>query len=234
MKSEQFWNARKRFSHSVAKPFDVPVRIHYSVYLALFLFIAYSLIKNVDYSKPWPDLLSQAIFLFFLAAIFISVLLHELGHASVALILKRKVYGIIVYPFLGGTVFKQSKNLSPGNDILVVTAGPFTNFAIAGILSYISNSDFVTAVAKANIWIGCLNLLPLWPLDGGRILRSALSLKGWGNMKINRIVLTSSRLSALGMGVVAFRGGDFILIVFTVLLLFVAHVEFSNSKREIR
>ena len=230
MKSKEFWNARKRFSHSAGKLFGVPIRIHCGVYLALLLFATYGLAKNVNYSKPWPDLLNEGIFLLFLIAIFVSVLLHEIGHASVAVILKRKVHGIIIYPFLGGTVFKHSKNLSAKNDILVITAGPVTNFAIAGILSYLSNSDFVNAVAEANIWIGCLNLLPLWPLDGARILKSALSLRGWKNMRMNRIMLASSRLSALGMGVVAFRGSDYILFVFIVLLLLVAHIEFRSSK----
>jgi len=148
----------------------------------------------------------------------------------VATILKRKVHGIIIYPFLGGTIFKQSKRLSAKNDILVVTAGPATNFAVAGILAYLSNADFVNAVVEANIWIGCLNLVPLWPLDGGRILQSALFLKSWDDVRVSRIMLASSRLSALGMGVAAFRGSDYILFVFAVLLLLVAHIEFRSSK----
>jgi len=230
MKSEEFWNSRKKFSHGLGKPFGVPVRVHYSVYLALLLFAIYGLARNVDYSKPWPDLWRELLFLFFLITIFVSILLHEIGHAGVAVILKRKVHGIIIYPFMGGTISKQSETLSAKNDILVIIAGPFTNFAVAGILSYLSNSDFVNAVAEANIWIGCLNLLPLWPLDGGRILKSVLLLKNLGYMRINRVMLASSRISALGMGVTAFRNEDYVLFIFTVLLLSVAHIEFSRSK----
>jgi len=230
MKSEDFWNSRKRFSHSVCKSFGIPIRFHYSMYLTLILFALYGLTKNVDFSKPWPGLLNEGISLFFLTTIFASILLHELGHASVAVILKRKVHGIIIYPFLGGTVFKHSKKLSARNDILVISAGPLINFAIAWFLSHLSSINFVNAVVKVNIWIGCMNLVPLFPLDGGRILKSMLTLKGWSNARINSVVLNSSRLSALGIGVAAFRSGDYVLLVFTILLLLAAHAEFSSSE----
>ena len=229
MKSEKFWNARKRFSHIAGKPLGVPIRIHYSVYLTLLLFAIYGLVKNVDYSNPWPDLLGEGIFLLFLTTIFASILLHELGHSVVASILKRKVTGIIIYPLFGGTVFKHTRSSSPGNDFLIANAGPLMNFAIAGILSHLNSLNFINAIAEVNIWIGCLNLMPLWPLDGGRILKSLLALKGWRHTKINRIMLNSSRLSALGMGLTAFTSRDYLSLIFIAFLLLIAHAEFSKS-----
>lgn len=230
MKSEDCWNTRKRFSHSIGKIFDVPVRIRYSVYLTLLISAGYSLIKNIDYSKPWTGLIDEGVSLLYTVAVFASILLHEIGHATVAVMLKRKVHEIIIYPFLGGTVFKQLKNLSPLNNILVVGAGPLTNFAIAGFLSRLRNINFINAIVKVNTLIGSLNLLPFWPLDGGRILESILMLKGWSNTRINSVVLNSSRLSALGMGITAFTNGDYLSMIFTVFLLIVAHVEFHNDK----
>ncbi len=139
---------------------------------------------------------------FWILAVLISVLVHELGHALV--IRKFGWQPRITLYGMGGLASYNATRIDPQTHILISLAGPAAGFALAGLivgalaaagapvgfhfgLPYIvawrlegfSNRllhDFVWDMLYVNIWWGLLNLLPIWPLDGGQITRDLFHL----------------------------------------------------------
>ena len=121
--------------------------------------------------------------LVWVAAVFVSILVHELGHASVA-----RAYGlrpsIQLYSMGGVTRFEPQRRLTHRQSIAISLAGPGAGFLLGGIIFIASQGappdvPFVVDQAVRDLlWVnfgwGLLNLLPILPLDGGNILRSFL------------------------------------------------------------
>ena len=143
-----------------------PVRVHWS-----FLLIALLIGLNVT------NLLST---LTWVVVVFVSVLVHELGHAVVA-----ERYGLfpsIQLHSMGGlTIFSRSRRLSHLQDILLSLAGPVFGFALGGLvfaltLTLTNPPVFLRYVLGQMLWVnigwGVINLVPMLPLDGGQVMRS--------------------------------------------------------------
>jgi Zn-dependent protease len=118
------------------------------------------------------------------AAILISILVHELGHT----LLQRAFGGqpeIVLYAF-GGYASAYGVRESWWRNILISLAGPFAGFFLASLVwGYVQLAGepeapmarvFVSAMLWINIVWGVLNLFPIWPLDGGRVAREVLTL----------------------------------------------------------
>ncbi|MEZ5142878.1 MAG: site-2 protease family protein [Acidimicrobiales bacterium] len=117
-------------------------------------------------------------------AFFACLLLHELGHALVAVRLGTGVSGITLWLF-GGVSKLSSDNPSAGAELKIGIAGPLVSLglgvaflaAAAGLEVLAPSALAVTALAwlgVINLVLGVFNLLPAYPLDGGRVLRAAL------------------------------------------------------------
>lgn len=114
---------------------------------------------------------------------FLSVLLHELSHSVVARSLGIPVEGITLFVF-GGVTRTTQEARSPGQELAVAIVGPLTSVALAGIfwaLVELTGDLFAPSVAFGlgylgwiNLAVGVFNMLPGFPLDGGRVLRSIL------------------------------------------------------------
>jgi Zn-dependent protease len=117
----------------------------------------------------------------FVILLYASVLVHELSHCVVARAFKLAVRRILLYP-LGGFSEIEQEPPTPGKEFLVSVAGPLTSLALAGCgfaLNVALNLGGIPRVLIdqlifANLLVGIFNLLPGLPLDGGRILRSAV------------------------------------------------------------
>jgi len=123
-----------------------------------------------------------------LAAFFFCILLHELGHSFVAMGFGIRVPRILMTP-IGGMALFDSIPRKPYQELLITVAGPAVNFAIAGLLwcivdtpdgwfwntSLASLSDFGRTLLQWNIMVAFFNLIPAFPMDGGRILRAMLA-----------------------------------------------------------
>jgi Zn-dependent protease len=160
----------------------IPVRIDFG-WLLIVGFIAWTLASGYfPYVLPsrsatayWTQGLIAALLLF------ASVLLHELAHALVAIRHGIPVGGITLHIF-GGVSQLDSEPETPRAELLVAIAGPLTSFAIAGlshglgrVLAERSWADALAGyVAAVNLVVGVFNLVPAFPLDGGRVLRAAL------------------------------------------------------------
>ena len=135
---------------------------------------------------------------FAVVGIFASIVLHELGHSLVARRFGIEMRGITLHLF-GGAAEMEDEPTSPGAELLVAAAGPATSFALAAVLRLtamatagLSTSELpiemlLRYLAGLNLVLGVFNLLPAFPLDGGRVLRAALWLKNGDHDRATRL-----------------------------------------------
>jgi Zn-dependent protease len=125
-----------------------------------------------------------------LLAFFVCVVLHELGHSFTAMRLGIGVRRILLLPIGGMAEFERIPR-RPRDELLVTIAGPAVNFVIAAVLWTIFGLDdpwsilegrvsidvtgFAQLLLVWNLVMGCFNLLPMFPMDGGRIFRALLA-----------------------------------------------------------
>ncbi len=163
----------------------------------------------------------------FIIAIFACVVLHELGHAIAA-----RRYGIstpdITLLPIGGLARLSRIPEKPAEEIVIAIAGPLVNVVIAAILILLgahldlatvadiekSAPGFLTRLAAVNVWLVLFNLIPAFPMDGGRVLRALLAFR----MGRRRATDVAARI---GQGL-AFVFGFWGLMSANVFLVFIA------------
>ncbi len=177
-------------SANIGKILGIPIRIHWTLWL-VFLLIAWSLADGYlpavypafSVATDWAIGVVSAILLF------VSVLLHELSHSYIAKKNGLPIARITLF-FFGGVSEMSEEPKDARLEVRMAAAGPLTSFAIAGVLGalwYVSTIVSaplpVIAVlgynAVINVALGAFNLIPAFPLDGGRVLRGGL----WGRSK---------------------------------------------------
>lgn len=133
------------------------------------------------------DLLFLLIFLIFpitiSVSIFISVLIHEMAHAFVANKKGHHVYGININLFGGSAAINS--NIHERDSIPITAAGPISNLILYLIFLTISlfmNNQFITDFMYVNLFLLVFNILPIYPMDGGRIVKDFLV---WKSRKMN-------------------------------------------------
>ena len=158
--------------------FGVPVRLH-------FTFILFAVFLTVSVlSSPHSD----SNYAIFMVGGLASLLLHEFGHAFVAARFGVRTTEIVMFPI--GGLARLERRLRPGEELWVTLAGPAANLALAGAIFgwmavtrqpvTIGLSDLLTPsdgavlqrLAFANLLVAALNLMPAFPMDGGRVVRA--------------------------------------------------------------
>jgi Zn-dependent protease len=211
-------------SIQLGRVFGIRIGVDVSWFFVLFLII-WSL--SGYYNDLFPDQDSKAFALAVVSALlfFLSILLHELGHAIVAIRNGIPILGIDLWMF-GGVAKLGRDTDSPGVEFRVAAAGPLVTLAIAAVClglgallssthTVLEGSRFETAelsgtvavlgyLMTVNLFVLVFNLIPGFPLDGGRIAR-AIAWKLTGDR--NRATRFAARLGRLaGWGMVAFGG----------------------------
>jgi Zn-dependent protease len=143
----------------------------------------------------------------YMVALFTCVVLHEFGHALMARRFGIETEDITLYP-IGGVARLKRMPRAPGAELLIALAGPAVNFVIVaallivgavGINSLDINSpfmEFVDTMIVMNVVLALFNLIPAFPMDGGRVLRALLS--GWlGRSKATMIAARVGRTLAV-------------------------------------
>jgi Zn-dependent protease len=131
-----------------------------------------------------------------------SVLLHELGHAVVARKLGVHVSGIEL-GFLGGAAKMQNLPRNANQELMIAAAGPAVSLVLAGLgigLGGVLHLPLVALVGWINLVIAGFNLIPALPMDGGRILRAALSKK-MDFVRATDVSVTIARAVAIAFGI---------------------------------
>jgi len=131
-----------------------------------------------------------------LAMLFVIVLWHELGHLLAALRFGWTVREVKLLPFGGVVEVEEAGTLPAREEIWVAVAGPAQNAILAAIGWLLGQAGWVDPAwavlfARANIMIGLFNLIPILPLDGGKILQAWISLR----VPYYRTLLWSARIS---------------------------------------
>ncbi len=188
----------------------IPVEIHISWFLAFFLF---SIFLSLDYFPAEITGLSSVIYwlmgLLTTLLVFTSILAHEFGHSLVALREGIPIKKIILFIF-GGVAQMESEPSNPLAELKVTAAGPLTSFFIALLFgstyyildaSYLAISSPLFFLARLNLIVAVFNLIPAFPLDGGRLLRSTIWRFNKNLLKSTRIAVSiGSFFSFLSMG----------------------------------
>ncbi len=192
-------------SARVATIIGIPVKIHYTMLIAFFL-IAWTLASGYM-PREHPGLSTSTYWLIGLLSafiLFLSVLLHELGHAYVAQRNGVPIIRIMLFIF-GGVAQLGSEVPDARTELKIAAAGPIVSYALAGIfgVGFLLTSSMglgpgVFAALEYALFINALlatfNLVPAFPLDGGRIFRAIV----WAR---KRDFLAATQLSArIGVG----------------------------------
>ncbi|WP_455364713.1 site-2 protease family protein [[Eubacterium] cellulosolvens] len=210
----------------------IPVRIHYTLWF-VFILIAWSLAAGympqqypgLGVAAYWGIGIASAIILF------ASVLVHELSHSYIAKRNNLPIRRITLF-FFGGVSEMTKEPQDPGVEVRMAAAGPLMSFLIAAVLGgfwFVGNIIHapvtITATlqygAYINAVLGVFNLLPAFPVDGGRILRGSI----WGrNLNFVRATVTATRVSEIisivmiGVGLVIIIFGSFIEGIWIIFL----------------
>jgi Zn-dependent protease len=168
----------------------------------------------------------------FITLIFTCVVLHEFGH-----ILMARRFGIasteVTLLPIGGVANLDHMPEKPGQELLVALAGPAVNIVIATVL-FIALGTFhpegltqlddpqlglVPRLAAANLFLAVFNMIPAFPMDGGRVLRAALAM--WlDRAKATRIAASVGQIFAFGLGFLGLFGNP--LLVFIAIFVYMA------------
>ena len=122
--------------------------------------------------------------------------IHEVGHMLAGLLLKLKPKTLSLMPFGISITFETYgyKKLIETKKIIIALAGPLTNFLIAVLVALLHiDTNLKHTIIYSNILIGVFNLIPLYPLDGGRILKGIIR-SGFSKIKSEEIINRISNL----------------------------------------
>lgn len=160
----------------------IEISVHWS-WLIIFALITWSLATAFfpSFFPEWSVSTSWIVGAITAVLLFVSVLLHELGHSFVALAEGIPVKSITLFVF-GGVSNIEAEPKTPGGEFWMAIAGPLVSLAIAGLcyaLLRLVGGDLpsvvlgiLLALAFYNLTLAVFNLVPAFPLDGGRVLRS--------------------------------------------------------------
>lgn len=168
--------------------------------------------------------------------LFLSVVLHELGHAVTARLYGVEVKSITLW-FLGGVAAMKEMPRHPGGEAVVGIAGPLVSFALGGVcwlgVLAVGNASIEAAfvlryLALINVVLAVFNLIPALPLDGGRILRSLLALR-MPHLEATRVAAGIGKGLAVVMGIFGLLTVNVFLIFIAFFVFMMAHAEQSQS-----
>jgi Zn-dependent protease/predicted transcriptional regulator len=190
----------------IGKILGIPIFLH-STWVIIFAAITYSLAMQFEQQNPgWPPAQQWSVGVFTSVLFFASLLFHELAHSVVAQHYRIRVLSITLFIF-GGVASIERDPSKAIQEFNIAIAGPLASGFLAGFffgmfLIFPSNQTVVALADwlwKTNAMLAIFNLLPGFPLDGGRIFRAVI----WGATKnfskATRIAGGSGRLIAYAM-----------------------------------
>lgn len=175
----------------------------------------------------------------YVLALFMSVLLHELGHAVVGRRYGIRTVEIVLFPI--GGVARVERNPKPSEELRIAIAGPLVNIVLAiiliGIAASISGTikwdrifakstgsgDLLGQIAAGNLILALFNLLPAFPMDGGRILRAMLAMKR-PEAVATEMAARAGRILAMLMGIYGLVSANYML-VFVAFFVYLGAVQ---------
>ena len=206
----------------------VPVRLHFTL-LLLLVFVLF---------VGFGERQSVAINVIDAVAVVLSLFLHELGHGLVCRRRGIRILEAVIFPI--GGVWQLERQPQPREEFWLSVAGPALNLLTAGLLigflaysgavlplerlTELTPFSLIQRIAMMNLLLGGVNLLPAFPMDGGRILRSLLALRR-PHHEATRIAAATGQWLAIGLGLYGMLSTNF-------LLIFVAFFVYLGAAQE--
>lgn len=224
------------WSLKIGRFFGIAVYIHFTFFLLLAVLGASDWLRT----RNVPSVIEG---LAFFLSIFFCVLLHEYGHALMARRYGVKTKDIILLP-IGGVARLERMPSKPSQELWVALAGPAVNVVIAALLFGVmlifpalehmtavdtgnvfpSEGGFVARLAAVNVILVLFNLIPAFPMDGGRVVRAILAMR-MDYARATRIAANLGQAMAVGFAVVGIMYGH-------VGLLFIAFFVWIGANGE--
>ncbi len=214
-------------SFKIFSIFGIPIELHIS-FLALMLIIYIIAILNII---PAINVLTAVL----ITLIFVTVVLHELSHSYFAKRYGIKIERIVLLP-IGGVSEMEEIPKDPAQELRIALAGPVANLVIAGfsfLILLIFKSSLSTVLIGAlyyfilvNLLLGLFNLLPAFPMDGGRILRAFLAER-MSFIKATKTAATIGKQLAIIMAIIGVFF-NFFLILIAIFVYFGAESEYRS------
>ncbi len=206
-------------SLKLGKLLGVEVYLHFT-FLLLLAFLGFA------YWRSTRDVASTLLGIGFVLALFGCVVLHELGHALMARRFGIRTRDITLLP-IGGVARLERMPESPMQELWVALAGPAVNGVIAAVLFAgliatdglapardigVTEGSFWQRLMALNLVLAAFNLLPAFPMDGGRVLRALLSTR-LGRRRATAIAARIGQAMAILFGVVGFLYNPFLIFI---------------------
>jgi Zn-dependent protease/CBS domain-containing protein len=200
------------------------VRVHLTFFLLL-IWIAISAWQQGGFPAARNSVL-------FIILIFACVVLHEFGHILMARRFGIETPDVILLP-IGGVARVPRMPEKPTQELAVAIAGPMVNIIIAFLLflllgtiqsGYLEHIDdprlsLVGRLAAVNIFLVLFNLIPAFPMDGGRILHALLAMKV-GNARATQLAASLGQILAFALGFLGLFGNP--LLIFIAIFVYIA------------
>lgn len=219
-----------RYTLYAGSYFGIPVRIHFTFPLILLVFGIEAWV-----TVGWPAALRAVVLIM---AVFVCVVLHEFGHSLQVRRFGIRVRDVVLLP-IGGMARAERIPEKPWQEIVVAVSGPLVNFVLAGALFGIISirgrpmdleTDLPTNLLVINLVLGTFNLIPAYPMDGGRILRGLLALR-LPYLRATRYAKNVGQLIALGFVVVGFVDNTFILLPLIAVVIYAGAISEEKAIR---
>lgn len=219
----------KKATIAFPKIAGINIYIHWTFWLIIFYIIYINFRAGLDAVQiGWSVL--------FVLSLFVCVVLHEYGHALAARRYGIQTKDITLYP-IGGVARLEKMPEKPSQELVVALAGPLVNVVIMLLLlPFIMNFEmpvgdeepqqaliigadsFLPMLGIINIWLALFNLIPAFPMDGGRVLRALLAMKT-GRVKATRIAATVGKVLAVGFVIAGFYSNPFLIFIGLFIIL---------------
>jgi Zn-dependent protease/CBS domain-containing protein len=210
----------------------IDVRVH-ATFILILLWGAYYWSQVSD--RGWAGALYGVVATLLL---FASVTIHEFAHSLQAMREGVRVRDITLFP-LGGLSRMESIPENPGQELRITIVGPLTNFALAAIFAGIgiatsaqatmSSKELVDSLEQAtwssllayltisNLILGLFNLIPAFPMDGGRVLRALLAMR-IDYVRATALAVTIGQAFAMVLGLWGFATGNWFLVLIAIFV----------------
>jgi Zn-dependent protease/CBS domain-containing protein len=229
------WETSMQWSLTLGRFGGTAIRVHVTFLLLLVWLGA------IYYQQGGPQAAIEGVI--FIALLFLCVLLHELGHVYAA-----RRYGIetrdVTLWFFGGIASLERIPERPGEEFVIAIAGPLVNVVIAAALILFLGArldpedlgrlqdptvSMVAKLAAANVFLVLFNLIPAFPMDGGRVLRAILATR-MSHARATQWAATVGQAFAVAFGIFGIFTGNVTLMVIAVFVFLAASGEASYAQ----
>lgn len=224
------------WSFPIGRLFGSELRIHATFFLLLIW------IGGVAWAQSGP--MAALVNVVYILILFVCVIAHEFGHILTARRFGIKTPDITLLP-IGGLARLERMPEKPRQEILVALAGPAVNVVIFAVLwlfvrvqpstapltGEMSFADLPGQIAVLNLVLAVFNMIPAFPMDGGRVLRAALAFR-MDRAKATKTAATVGQVVAVALGLFGLISGNLMLTLIAVFVFMAAGAESADTQMQ--